>query len=84
MLFSLWGRLLPKYFPKIFGPNEDRPLNQSITAKQFKELTQAINAEQSANSRPLFSLEEGTLDSVINATVFLIDIEIYYVGVNAV
>ncbi|KAM0248511.1 hypothetical protein ACHAQJ_009448 [Trichoderma viride] len=39
------GRLLPEYFPKIFGPNEDQPLDRGITKKLFEELTNQINAE---------------------------------------
>ncbi|KAM0426105.1 hypothetical protein ACHAPT_008736 [Fusarium lateritium] len=39
------GRLLPEYFPKIFGPNEDQPLDRDITKKLFEELTDKINTE---------------------------------------
>lgn len=39
------GRLLPEYFPKIFGPNEDQPLDIEITRKKFMELAQQINQE---------------------------------------
>ncbi|KAF4944149.1 hypothetical protein FGADI_12898 [Fusarium gaditjirri] len=39
------GRLLPEYFPKIFRPNEDQPLNREITKRLFQELTDKINAE---------------------------------------
>lgn len=37
------GRLLPEYFPKIFGPNEDQPLDKSATKTAFDELTKDIN-----------------------------------------
>ncbi|XP_034950692.1 5-oxoprolinase [Chelonus insularis] len=37
------GRLLPEYFPKIFGPNENEPLDKSVTLKAFKELTKQVN-----------------------------------------
>lgn len=37
------GRLLPKYFPKIFGPNEDAELDHPSTMKEFGKLTQEIN-----------------------------------------
>lgn len=36
------GRLLPDYFPKIFGPNEDEPLDRSVVEEKFQELAQAI------------------------------------------
>lgn len=37
------GRLLPEYFPKIFGPNEDEPLDFAVTRKKFEELQIEIN-----------------------------------------
>lgn len=37
------GRLLPEYFPKIFGPNEDQPLDKDATLKVFSKLTGEIN-----------------------------------------
>lgn len=37
------GRLLPEYFPKIFGPNENEPLDYAITRKLFDELQTEIN-----------------------------------------
>ncbi|KAK7866095.1 hypothetical protein R5R35_011613 [Gryllus longicercus] len=37
------GRLLPEYFPKIFGPGENEPLDQDATNKSFEKLTQEIN-----------------------------------------
>ncbi|KAI0010226.1 Hydantoinase B/oxoprolinase-domain-containing protein [Xylariaceae sp. FL0662B] len=42
------GRLLPDYFPAIFGPDETLPLDYEVTKTKFIELTQAINAETSA------------------------------------
>ncbi|CEG71618.1 Putative Cytoplasm protein [Rhizopus microsporus] len=38
------GRLLPDYFPKIFGPNEDQPLDRQVVEEKFKELAKTINA----------------------------------------
>ena len=55
------GRLLPEYFPKIFGPNEDEPLGQEITAQKFRELTRAINSEQLQMGRTLFQPEQVAL-----------------------
>ncbi|RFU32335.1 hypothetical protein B7463_g3957, partial [Scytalidium lignicola] len=37
------GRLIPERFPKIFGPNEDLPLDQDASRKLFEELTIEIN-----------------------------------------
>ncbi|MCJ1306051.1 hypothetical protein MMC08_008869, partial [Hypocenomyce scalaris] len=39
------GRLLPEYFPKIFGPNENEGLDIEITRKKFTELADQINLE---------------------------------------
>ncbi|KAJ4490584.1 Hydantoinase B/oxoprolinase-domain-containing protein [Lentinula aciculospora] len=38
----LLGRLLPETFPKIFGPNEDEPLDIDATRAKFAELTETI------------------------------------------
>ncbi|KAJ5602593.1 Hydantoinase B/oxoprolinase-domain-containing protein [Penicillium hordei] len=45
------GRLLPQYFPKIFGPNEDQPLDCEVTKKLFQQLTDKINKDN--GDRPL-------------------------------
>lgn len=55
------GRLLPEYFPHIFGPNEDQPLDTEITAQKFAELTAVINKEQRANYRTEFTPEQVAL-----------------------
>lgn len=43
------GRLLPDFFPKIFGPNQDQPLDYDLTAKKFVELTEKINKDKTAS-----------------------------------
>ncbi|TPX14762.1 uncharacterized protein E0L32_005157 [Thyridium curvatum] len=52
------GRLLPEYFPKVFGPNEDEPLNREVTAEKFKVLTEEINEERRKNGNTPFTAEE--------------------------
>ncbi|KAL4909610.1 hypothetical protein BDW74DRAFT_186153 [Aspergillus multicolor] len=42
------GRLLPQYFPKIFGPNEDEGLDVAIVKRKFEELAEQINADAGA------------------------------------
>jgi 5-oxoprolinase (ATP-hydrolysing) len=37
------GRLLPEHFPKIFGPNEDEPLDIEASRTLFNALTEEIN-----------------------------------------
>jgi 5-oxoprolinase (ATP-hydrolysing) len=34
---------MPEYFPKIFGPNENEPLDYDATKLAFEELTSQIN-----------------------------------------
>lgn len=43
------GRLLPSFFPKIFGPGENEPLSLEETMKHFRHLTQEINLFLSSN-----------------------------------
>ncbi|NXT39932.1 OPLA oxoprolinase, partial [Pelecanoides urinatrix] len=38
------GRLLPEYFPRIFGPGEDQPLCREAAARAFRELAARIDA----------------------------------------
>ncbi|CAH0057999.1 unnamed protein product [Clonostachys solani] len=46
------GRLLPEYFPKIFGPTEDLPLDIEIVRQKFHDLTITINNETGNNFTP--------------------------------
>ncbi|WVQ82712.1 hypothetical protein IAT38_004844 [Cryptococcus sp. DSM 104549] len=39
------GRLVPKYFPKCFGPNEDQDLDPQASRKKFEELAEEIRKE---------------------------------------
>lgn len=55
------GRLLPEYFPKIFGPNENESLDTETTAKMFNEMTQKINAERREKGQSDYSPEEVAL-----------------------
>ena len=50
----LLGRLIPEYFPKIFGKSENEPLDLDASRKAFEKLAQNIN-ENSANE---FTLDE--------------------------
>lgn len=52
------GRLLPDYFPKVFGPNEDEPLNRDITAHKFRILTEEINEDRCKYGQSPFSAED--------------------------
>ncbi|CAG9813200.1 unnamed protein product [Phaedon cochleariae] len=60
------GRLLPEYFPKIFGPNEDSPLDKEQTVKEFEKLTMEINdfLMSQNNQQKSMSIEEVALGFV--------------------
>ncbi|EON67956.1 5-oxoprolinase (ATP-hydrolysing) [Coniosporium apollinis CBS 100218] len=45
------GRLLPDFFPKIFGKNEDEGLDTEASKKLFEELTEQINKENSGGDK---------------------------------
>lgn len=43
------GRLRPEFFPKIFGPNEDQPLNIEASRGLFDKITSLVNQESGLN-----------------------------------
>ncbi|KAL5339381.1 Hydantoinase B/oxoprolinase-domain-containing protein [Aspergillus crustosus] len=55
------GRLLPEYFPHIFGENEDEPLDIEVTTRLFNELTDTVNKERKQKGESEYSLEEVAL-----------------------
>ncbi|KAI1484920.1 Hydantoinase B/oxoprolinase-domain-containing protein [Biscogniauxia mediterranea] len=55
------GRLRPEFFPKIFGPNEDLPLDIDASRRLFEVLTAEINQE-SAVKLTLEQVAAGFLD----------------------
>lgn len=62
------GRLLPDYFPKIFGPNEDEPLDLAATTKKFEELAKDINASSKGPAKSLDEIVYGFI-KVANETM---------------
>ncbi|CAM9925903.1 unnamed protein product, partial [Heterosigma akashiwo] len=46
------GRVVPEYFPAIFGPNEDEPLDLAATREAFTKLTAEVNAGSNENKSP--------------------------------
>ena len=46
------GRLLPEFFPKIFGEKEDQPLDTEVTKKLFIQLTDEINRDRDQKMSP--------------------------------
>lgn len=47
----LLGRLLPDFFPKIFGKNEDEGLDEQASKAAFEQLTEHINKENAAGNK---------------------------------
>ncbi|TEA15231.1 Uncharacterized protein C8034_v002380 [Colletotrichum sidae] len=43
------GRLRPEFFPKIFGPNEDLPLDVETSRRLLEELTASINKDENTS-----------------------------------
>ena len=52
------GRLLPDFFPKIFGPSENEPLGLSETTVAFEKLAMSINSWLSKQSLQTLSHDE--------------------------
>lgn len=48
----LLGRLLPEYFPKIFGATEDQPLDVEIVRQKFTELSKQIQKDTGRDITP--------------------------------
>ncbi|KAM0418807.1 hypothetical protein ACHAPT_012248 [Fusarium lateritium] len=48
----LLGRLLPDYFPNIFGPHEDQPLDVAIVRQKFEELAHNIRNDTGRDTTP--------------------------------
>ena len=46
------GRLIPSYFPKIFGPNEDQPLDVEVVRQKFNALAEQINKDTGVVKTP--------------------------------
>ena len=52
------GRLLPQYFPKIFGPKRDSPLDQDATISVFKKVTEEVNTFLRGQGSSEITMEE--------------------------
>ncbi|KAJ5100380.1 hypothetical protein N7456_006432 [Penicillium angulare] len=61
------GRLLPHYFPKIFGKSETEPLDVEITRKKFEQLAYQIS-EETGQKRTAEEVAVGFID-VANETM---------------
>ncbi|CAG7823293.1 unnamed protein product [Allacma fusca] len=52
------GRLLPEFFPKIFGPEENAPLDKDATVQTFNKITERVNVFLTSQGSPAISTEE--------------------------
>ncbi len=57
----LLGRLHPEYFPKIFGPDENLPLDVTEVRKHFDALVDEINLDPANASHPKLTVEQVAL-----------------------
>ncbi|PWY93106.1 5-oxoprolinase [Aspergillus sclerotioniger CBS 115572] len=55
------GRLIPEYFPSVFGPNEDEPLDRDIVISKFEALTATMN-QDTGKSMTWAKVAQGFLD----------------------
>jgi 5-oxoprolinase (ATP-hydrolysing) len=58
------GRLQPEFFPHIFGPDENQPLDRDASRTALAALTEEINAHYRAAGRPDLSVEAVALGFV--------------------
>ncbi|KAK3669905.1 hypothetical protein LTR78_010216 [Recurvomyces mirabilis] len=58
------GRLLPDFFPKIFGKHEDEGIDENAGERLFQELTEQINKEVTGGNGASGKREEMSMDEV--------------------
>ena len=61
------GRILPRYFPHIFGPGENEPLDEAASRAAVEELAESINHDQREAGRAPYTVEEVALGFVKSA-----------------
>lgn len=52
------GRIIPEYFPSIFGPNKDQPLDELGTRRAFEELSVEVGLQNNISIFPHKKLSE--------------------------
>ncbi|MFT3664962.1 hydantoinase B/oxoprolinase family protein [Piscinibacter sp.] len=60
------GKLQPRWFPKVFGPNADQPLDCEVVAARFGELAARI-AQATGTKRTPEEVAEGFIDIAVGA-----------------
>ncbi|KAI9353888.1 Hydantoinase/oxoprolinase-domain-containing protein [Obelidium mucronatum] len=77
----LLGRLIPSYFPKIFGKTETEPLDFEATKAAFEELSESINGVKSSPKRGKKSVASTTLSAATEKTMSLDEIAYGFIEV---
>lgn len=54
----LLGRIIPEYFPKIFGKSEKETLDMEASRNLFEDLVEKVNEADDAGSRKKLSMDE--------------------------
>ncbi len=60
------GKIQPKWFPKVFGPDASEPLDRDIVVAKFTELAQRI-AQATGTQRTPEEVAEGFIDIAVGA-----------------
>lgn len=56
------GRIIPDFFPKIFGPNEDQELDYEASKLKFEQLTEVINRDNPKSQKTPHEVALGFLE----------------------
>ena len=52
------GRILPDFFPAIFGESEDQPLDADASFKALEEIAADVNSQSKKKGQPEKSVDE--------------------------
>src|SRR5690606_26286116 len=58
------GKLQPEFFPHVFGPNADQPLDAEVVRRRFAELAEQIR-RQTGDTRTPVEVAQGFLDIAV-------------------
>lgn len=57
----LLGKIQPEYFPHVFGPNADQPLDKEFVRQKFSEMATEIASQRDETARNVEEVAEGFL-----------------------
>lgn len=60
------GKLQQSYFPNVFGPNGNEPIDVAVVAKKFQQLSDEINAQSNSQLTPI-QVAEGFLTIAVES-----------------